>query len=99
VDGRIAFDVYASLKDPHCRVDYHANADRVEVMFGRPSICDEPANILNLWLTHPHTVIDLGIELIKAGQQFLLDSEKAANEVAAKRTGLTNSVSVAGSHG
>lgn len=79
MDNRISFDVYAVLKDPQVRVEFDAEADRVEVVFGGPSVCNEPANVLNLWLSNPDTAVDLGRELIKYGHRFLLAREDAAS--------------------
>ncbi len=78
MDSRISFDVYAMLKDPHFRVEFEADVDRVEVVFGGLSVCGEPANVLNLWLTNPNTAVDLGRELIKYGHQFLTAREDSA---------------------
>jgi hypothetical protein len=77
MDDRIAFDVYAILKDPPFRVEFVAEADRVEVVFGGPSVCDEPANVLNLWLSSPTMAVALGQELMKYGQRFYWTRKEA----------------------
>lgn len=80
MDGRLSFDVYADFRDPHFRVDFGVESDAVQVVFGGPSICDEPNNMLNLWFRNPNTVIDLGKELILAGTQFLLKRKESAED-------------------
>lgn len=88
MDNRIAFDVYAVLKDPHFRVEFVAEADRVEVVFGGPSVCDEPANVLNLWLSNPRTAVDLGQELIKYGEHFDWARKEAESVASAEEAGV-----------
>lgn len=87
MDDRISFDVYAMLKNPHFRVDFQEDVDRVELVFGGPSFCEEPLNMLSLWFTDPRTVLDLARELCLAGTQFVLAQKEAARHTADSESG------------
>lgn len=67
MDGRLSFDVYAEITDPHWRVAHQPYDYRVSAVIGGPPGESPPINLLQLWFKEPDTVIELGRELVTAG--------------------------------
>ncbi|MPZ80877.1 MAG: hypothetical protein GEV28_10950 [Actinophytocola sp.] len=66
----ITFDVYVEIEDPEVRITVENVDDRVAVEIGDPHLADG-RSCLRLWLKEPDAAVDIGSNLIKAGEQLI----------------------------